>query len=82
MEKETNVNETWKKVEDEVRAEPWRSVAIAIGSGFLMSFFPVGLFLSVLVRLLLKLIKPALLVFGVMKVLDFTRNTSNLHSQP
>ncbi|MBV9672177.1 MAG: hypothetical protein JO076_05050 [Verrucomicrobia bacterium] len=82
MDTETNVNETWKKVEDEVRAEPWRSVAIALGSGFLLSFFPITWFLGVLVRLLLKLIKPALLVFGVMKILDYARNTPDLHSQP
>jgi hypothetical protein len=56
--------------EERIRQEPWTSVLIAAAIGYLLHFLPVGKILSAVVRSLLVLVKPALLVLGVLKVLS------------
>ena len=66
-----NLSQMWKKMEDQVREDPLRSVLLAFAGGFLFCLLPVGRLVGVAVKLAFLLLKPALLVFGVIKVLEF-----------
>lgn len=56
--------------EDQIRNEPWISVLIAAAIGYLLCLLPVGRVLGAVVRSLLVLVKPALLVLGVLKLVS------------
>ena len=66
-----NLSQMWKKMEDQVREDPLRAVLLAFVSGFLFCLLPVGKVLEVTVKLAFLLLKPALLVFGVIKILEY-----------
>ena len=63
---------TWKKIENQIREEPVKAVLVAFASGFFLCLLPVGKLLGVAVRLAFLLVKPALLVFGIIKILEYT----------
>jgi hypothetical protein len=52
------------------REEPLKVTGIAFLAGLLCTILPVGAILGMLVRLVLSLMRPALLVLGVMKVVE------------
>jgi hypothetical protein len=66
------MDETWKKIENLVREEPLKAVLVAFASGFFLCLLPLGKLLSVAVKLLFLLMKPALLIFGVIKILEYS----------
>jgi hypothetical protein len=66
-----NLSQMWRKIEDEVRADPLKAVLLAFVGGFVFCLLPVGKLLGAAVKLAFLLLKPALLLFGVIKVLEF-----------
>jgi hypothetical protein len=62
----------WKKIENQIREDPVKAVLVAFASGFFLCLLPVGKLLGVAVRLAFLLVKPALFVFGIIKILEYT----------
>jgi len=60
------VNET----ETYVRENPVQSIAYAILAGFVLNRLGIGRILSVVVRLLLFALKPAILIYGATKIYE------------
>lgn len=62
------------KAEDVVRESPTQATAAALAAGFALALLPIGSIILGLVRLSLSLafalVKPALLVFGAIKVYE------------
>jgi len=56
--------------EEQIRNEPWISVLIAAAIGYLLCVLPVGRVVGAVLRSLLVLVKPALLVLGVIKLVS------------
>lgn len=56
--------------EEQIRQQPWISVLIAAAIGYLLHFLPVGRILASVVRSLLVLVKPALIVLGILKLVS------------
>lgn len=70
-----NVNQPWNELEEMVRREPRQSVALAFAGGFFLCLLPLGRLLGILVRVLFLLFKPALLILGVVKLIEYARVT-------
>jgi len=66
-----NLSQMWKKIEDQVREDPLKAVLLAFVSGFLFCLLPVGKLLEVAVKVAFLLLKPALLVLGIIKILEY-----------
>jgi hypothetical protein len=66
------MDNAWKKIENQIREDPVKAVLVAFASGFFLCLLPVGKLLGVAVRLAFLLVKPALLVFGIIKILEYT----------
>lgn len=60
---------------DQIRRSPVASVMAAAGAGYILSFLPVAALLGALLGLLLRLIKPMLILFGVIKVAHLIRGS-------
>lgn len=61
----------WSAVAEKcTREEPVKCAAIAFLAGFLFTILPVGQIVGGVVRLLLNLIRPALVLLGAMKVFE------------
>jgi hypothetical protein len=61
--------------EEQIRREPWLSVLIAAGIGYLLCFLPLGRIFGPVIRSLVLLVKPALIVLGVLKLIScFSEN--------
>lgn len=56
--------------EEQIRQQPWTSVLIAATVGYLLHFLPIGRILSAVFHSVLLLVKPALLVLGVLKIVS------------
>ena len=54
----------------EVRREPVKTVASAFVIGLILSIFPIGRVISAIVSLGLMLLRPAVMVFGAVKMWD------------
>ena len=70
---EKNVNQLWNELEELVRREPKQAVALAFAGGFFLCLLPLGRLLGTLVRVLFLLFKPALLILGVVKLIEYAR---------
>ena len=70
-----NVNQPWNELEEMVRREPRQSVALAFAGGFFLCLLPLGRLLGILGRVLFLLFKPALLILGVVKLIEYARVT-------
>jgi hypothetical protein len=70
-----NVNQPWNELEELVRREPKQAVALAFAGGFFLCLLPLGRLLGILVRVLFLLFKPALLILGVVKLIEYARVT-------
>lgn len=67
-----NAHQPWIELEEQIRQEPIKAVLLAFGAGFFLCLLPLGRLLGVLVRMALILLKPALLILGVVKLLEYT----------
>ncbi len=76
-----NTNETFKAridrgvadAETKIREEPLKAVLIGTGAGLVLSRLPLFGILILLIRLVLWSIKPALLVFGITKAVEYVK---------
>ena len=61
----------WKAcAERSVRDEPLKTAGLAFVAGIVLTVFPVGRILAGLVQVALALVRPALLILGVVKVVE------------
>jgi hypothetical protein len=63
--------DTWKdSAERSVREEPVKTAGLAFVAGLVLTVLPVGRIISGLIRVALALVKPALLILGIVKVVE------------
>jgi hypothetical protein len=67
-----NVHQLWNDFEEQIRREPMRTVVLAFAGGFFLCLLPLGRLLGVLIRMSLLLLKPALLILGLVKLLEYS----------
>jgi hypothetical protein len=79
MELQNNPN--WKELEEQIRTRPLQSALIAFLVGFVLSLGPIRILISLMIRLVLLALKPALLILGGLKVYEYIkeRSTGNDH---
>jgi|ERR1700756_3153528 hypothetical protein len=76
-----NLHQLWNDLEAQIRREPMRAVALAFAGGFLLCLLPLGRLLGVLIKVSLLLLKPALLILGLVKLLEYSRVTCGLDKE-
>ena len=76
-----NVPQLWNDVEEQIRREPMRAVLLGFAGGFFLCLLPVGKLLGVLIKISLLLLKPALLILGVVKLLECSGVTCELNKE-
>ncbi|HYR58696.1 MAG TPA: hypothetical protein VEO95_08710 [Chthoniobacteraceae bacterium] len=71
--------EDWKAcAERSVREDPFKVAGAAFVTGIFLTVLPIGAILGGLVRLALALLRPALLVLGIVKVVEeFSKQTKS-----
>jgi hypothetical protein len=74
-----NINQLWSELEGAIRREPQKSVLLAFAGGFFLCLLPLGRVLGILVRVLFVLFKPALLILGLVKFLEYAGCSSGTH---
>ena len=67
-----NAPPIWHEIQEHIRREPIKAVILAFGGGFFLCLLPVGKLLGFLAKVTFLLLKPALLILGIIKVLDFS----------
>ena len=67
-----NVHQLWNDLEAQIRREPMRAVVLAFAGGFLLCLLPLGRLLGVLIKVSLLLSKPALVILGLVKLLEYS----------
>ena len=60
------------ELNEQIRREPMKAVVLAFGGGFFLCLLPLGKLLSVLVKITFLLLKPALVILGVVKLLEYS----------
>jgi heme/copper-type cytochrome/quinol oxidase subunit 4 len=61
----------WKEcAEKSVREEPIKTAGLAFAAGIVLTIFPVGRVLGGVTRLAAALVRPALLILGVVKIVE------------
>ena len=58
------------RTEEYTREEPLKAVGVAFVAGLFMTLLPVGSIISGLLRLVLALVRPALLILGAIKLYE------------
>jgi hypothetical protein len=76
-----NAHQLWNDLEAQIRREPMRAVILAFAGGFFLCLLPLGKLLGVLIRISLLLLKPALLIIGLVKVLEYSGVTCGPHKE-
>jgi hypothetical protein len=76
-----NIHQLWNDLEGQVRREPMKAVILAFAGGFFLCLLPVGKLLGVLIRISLLLLKPALLILGLVKLLEYSGVTCGPHQE-
>ena len=76
-----NLHQLWNDIEAQIRREPMRAVVLAFAGGFLLCLLPLGRLLGVLIRVSLLLLKPALLILGLVKLLEYSGVTCGLDKE-
>jgi len=82
---EDSLNDVWKNTgrscaeryeqcEEKIREAPIASVLFATAAGYLLNFLPICGLLAGLVRLILVLLKPAIFIFGAIKIVEYARS--------
>jgi hypothetical protein len=69
---ENNVHHLWNEIEEQVRREPMRAVILAFAGGFFLCLLPLGRLLGVLIKMSLLMLKPALLILGLVKLVEYS----------
>jgi hypothetical protein len=67
-----NARSIWNELEEQIRREPLKAAALAFGGGFLLCLLPLGKLLAVLVKITYLLMKPALVILGIVKLLEYS----------
>jgi hypothetical protein len=62
----------WNTLAEQIHREPVKAIVLAFGAGFLLCFLPLGKLLGFLVKITFALSKPALLILGVVKLLEYS----------
>jgi hypothetical protein len=65
-------HQLWSELEEQIRREPTKAVLLALAGGFFLCLLPIGRLTGALVRVTLVLLKPALLILGVIKLLEYS----------
>ena len=60
-----------RELEQKVRENPVEAVVLALLIGFLVCLLPVGRLIGALLRVAFLLLKPALLVLGIIKAVEY-----------
>lgn len=77
----TNADELRAKAEHWVKDKPSDAILTAAGIGFLVALLPMGKILRAILGLTFSLLKPTLLVLGLLKVVEEVQaNCSSCHS--
>jgi hypothetical protein len=67
-------NGPYRSCEDSIRRAPLASVAIAFFAGIIFKILPVGALMVAFVRVALFLVRPALLIFGIVKAVEIVQD--------
>ena len=78
---ENNVPQLWSEIEEQVRREPMRAVLLAFAGGFFLCLLPLGRLLGILIKMSVLLLKPALLILGLVKLLEYSGVTCEPHKE-
>jgi hypothetical protein len=65
----------WDQLAQQLKRDPARSALFAFGAGFLFSVIPVRKLFTLLFRLGRFAVKPALLIFGALKIYEYFAKT-------
>jgi hypothetical protein len=76
-----NAHPIWNELKEQIRREPMKAVFLAFGGGFLLCLLPLGKLLGVLVKMTFLLLKPALVILGVVKLLEYSGVTCEPRSE-
>jgi hypothetical protein len=60
-----------RELEEKIRENPVEAVVLALLIGFLVCLLPVGRLIGALLRVAFLLLKPALLVLGIIKAVEY-----------
>jgi hypothetical protein len=63
-------DQSYKDCEESIRQSPIPSVLAAAGIGYFLCLLPLGLILRAVLKIALSLVKPALLVFAILKIAE------------
>ena len=85
---ENTISDGWEKVCDStsqhisdceayIRQEPLKAVGYAIGVGYVLRMLPVGGIISLLAKVILMAIKPAVLLYGAGKAYELIQKESH-----
>jgi hypothetical protein len=78
---EKNVHQLWNDFETQIRTDPMRAVVLAFAGGFFLCLLPLGRLLGALIKMSLLLLKPALLILGLVKLLEYSGVTCGLDNE-
>ena len=67
-----NACSIWNELQEQIRREPMKAVILAFGGGFVLCLLPLGKLLGVLVKVTFLMLKPALVILGVVKLLEYS----------
>ena len=67
-----NASSIWNELQEQIRREPTKAVILAFGGGFVLCLLPLGKLLGVLVKVTFLMLKPALVILGVVKLLEYS----------
>jgi hypothetical protein len=67
-----NARPIWNELQEQIRREPLKAALLAFGGGFLLCLLPLGKLLTVLVKVTFLLMKPALVILGIVKLLEYS----------
>jgi uncharacterized protein YacL len=65
-----------QRCEEKIRAAPIASVLSALGVGYVLRIAPIAILVTGLLRIGLVLLRPAILIFGTLKLIEFFKNQS------
>jgi hypothetical protein len=66
----------WKELEEQFRKRPLESALVSVLLGLLLSLSPIRGLISLAFRLALLVLKPALLIFGSLKLYEYIKERS------
>ena len=72
-----NAEDLGARAQDFARKEPAQAVGVAFLAGLVLTVLPIGRLLAVLVRLAFVLIRPILLILGVVKLCEEIEKRNN-----